>query len=71
LVNFYVFIKGKLWPGIVDYKKIIESHNGKITVESTGKGKGTSFVITMPLNSAFSKPDEKRTAIAPPSLKNF
>lgn len=34
--------------GLYMIKKIIESHNGNISAESEGKGKGTTFVITLP-----------------------
>jgi len=38
--------------GFYMIKKIIESHKGTISAQSEGKGKGTTFVITLPKNKA-------------------
>ncbi|WP_245201436.1 ligand-binding sensor domain-containing protein [Saonia flava] len=45
--RFHSKVKGT-GLGLYMIKKIIESHNGQITVESEGKGLGTSFSITLP-----------------------
>ncbi|MDD5144817.1 MAG: ATP-binding protein [Candidatus Pacebacteria bacterium] len=37
--------------GLYIAKKFIDLHNGKIWVESSGKGKGSTFVIELPLTS--------------------
>jgi signal transduction histidine kinase len=40
---------GGLGLGLAVAQKIIESHQGKITAESAGKDKGSTFIITLPL----------------------
>jgi signal transduction histidine kinase len=38
--------------GLAITKKIIESHNGKIAVQSS-LGEGTTFIVTLPIASTF------------------
>jgi len=42
---------GGIGLGIYVGKKIVEAHNGKIWAESAGKGKGSTFIVEMPIKS--------------------
>ncbi|MFX0012323.1 MAG: PAS domain S-box protein [Candidatus Hermodarchaeota archaeon] len=41
---------GSTGLGLYISKEIVELHNGKIWVESSGKGKGSTFIVQLPLN---------------------
>ena len=41
---------GSTGLGLYISKEIVELHNGKIWVESKGKGKGSTFIVQLPLN---------------------
>lgn len=49
--------------GLFIAKKIIEGHGGKIWAESSGKGKGSNFVFTLPRTKKSAK-KASRTAVA-------
>jgi len=36
--------------GLFIIKKIVEEHHGKVSLESEGVGKGTTFRVTLPIN---------------------
>ena len=43
--------------GLAIVKHVIESHGGRVEVESEGEGKGSEFIVTLPLQEkAIAKP---------------
>ena len=45
--------------GLYISKQIVKSHKGKINAFSEGRGKGTCFIVSLPLNSSPSKKSEE------------
>lgn len=48
--------------GLAIVKQLVELHGGEVWVESTGEGRGTTFVVSLPLAAT---PDRKNTAPRP------
>ena len=47
--------------GLYISQQIVKSHKGKINVFSEGRGKGTRFLVSLPINSSLSKKNQKVT----------
>lgn len=47
--------------GLYIARQIVKSHNGKINAFSEGRGKGTRFVVSLPLDSSLSLKPEKNS----------
>ncbi|MBA3818040.1 MAG: PAS domain S-box protein, partial [Deltaproteobacteria bacterium] len=56
--------RGGLGVGLSLAKNIVELHDGTIEVHSEGTGRGSTFVVRLPLSA----PLEPRAALAPPAL---
>jgi len=60
-------LHGGLGIGLSLAKSLVEMHDGTLTASSEGLGKGTAFIITLPLAPAQeSPPTEESSALLPP-----
>ena len=58
---------GGLGLGLAIVKQLVELHNGEVSAESDGAGKGASFLVTLPLAVQPNDASPKITAIPNPS----
>jgi PAS domain S-box-containing protein len=71
-------IHGGLGLGLAIAKQLVDLHGGQITVSSSGEGKGSRFVVALPVRALQSEPEPNENAVAPfqpsapsPSLLNL
>jgi PAS domain S-box-containing protein len=59
--------RGGLGLGLAITKQLVELHGGRIEATSAGEGKGSSFVVTLPISAMRHAGGESHTAISPGS----
>jgi PAS domain S-box-containing protein len=71
-------IHGGLGLGLAIAKQLVDLHGGQITVSSSGEGKGSRFVVALPVRALQSEQEPNENAVAPfqpsapsPSLLNL
>jgi len=57
--------------GLFVGRKIVEAHKGKIWVESEGKGKGSRFIVEIPINLNELKKEKERRKVQSREVKKF
>ena len=63
--------RGGLGLGLAITRHLVELHGGRVSVSSEGVGKGSTFVIELPVRAAHGEwPDAERTHPASPDPKN-
>jgi len=45
--------------GLYISRQIIKSHKGKVNVFSEGRGKGTRFMVSLPVDNTFAEENQK------------
>jgi signal transduction histidine kinase len=56
---------GGLGLGLAIVKQLVQAHGGKITAESEGEGKGSSFTIELPVRDARETTSDRAAQVAP------
>ena len=51
---------GGLGLGLAIVKQLVELHGGHVRVQSAGRGQGTTFTVSLPLQAAYAEPEQDR-----------
>ena len=70
---FEIFVQGRDMPGRTQglgiglnlVRRIVDLHGGRVTASSAGKGRGSEFIVELPLAGASSSPDRRLTCALP------
>jgi PAS domain S-box-containing protein len=52
---------GGLGLGLALVREMVHAHGGTVVAESPGEGRGSTFVVTLPVSAGSAKPDRQRT----------